>query len=301
MARSASSASVILLEDQLEELVEIERRPEREPDLAQRRADARLARERRLRAPRCAARSTMRSGCGLGLRGVTVRDRYQGDGGRAVSGLVGSTGRVRAAYLGRRRVARARRRPPCRGRSSSPRLTTRRTTSRASSRRCARPLPERRHPRRRRQLARRHRRDRRRDRREGRARPRHAPRRASSGSARPTSQAFAEGPRRGVRPLLRDGRRPLARREVPARLRARARRRRRRGHRLAQHPGRRRRRAGASGATSSRRAGSLYSRTILGLGVKDLTSGYKAFTRRALEAIDLAERAARTATRSRSR
>ncbi|MEO7113987.1 MAG: polyprenol monophosphomannose synthase [Polyangiaceae bacterium] len=36
------------------------------------------------------------------------------------------------------------------------------------------------------------------------------------------------------------------------------------------------------------KGGSLYSRTILGLAVKDLTSGYKAFTRRALEAIDLA-------------
>jgi dolichol-phosphate mannosyltransferase len=35
------------------------------------------------------------------------------------------------------------------------------------------------------------------------------------------------------------------------------------------------------------KGGSLYSRTILGLGVKDLTSGYKAFTRRALEAINL--------------
>ena len=35
------------------------------------------------------------------------------------------------------------------------------------------------------------------------------------------------------------------------------------------------------------KGGSLYSRTILGLGVHDLTSGYKAFTRRALEAIDL--------------
>ena len=35
------------------------------------------------------------------------------------------------------------------------------------------------------------------------------------------------------------------------------------------------------------KGGSLYSRTILGLPVKDLTSGYKAFTRRALEAIDL--------------
>ena len=33
--------------------------------------------------------------------------------------------------------------------------------------------------------------------------------------------------------------------------------------------------------------GSIYSRTILGLGVHDLTSGYKAFSRRALEAIDL--------------
>jgi dolichol-phosphate mannosyltransferase len=35
------------------------------------------------------------------------------------------------------------------------------------------------------------------------------------------------------------------------------------------------------------KGGSLYSRSILGLDVKDLTSGYKAFTRRALEAIDL--------------
>jgi len=35
------------------------------------------------------------------------------------------------------------------------------------------------------------------------------------------------------------------------------------------------------------KGGSLYSRTILGLGVKDLTSGYKAFTRRALQAIDI--------------
>ncbi len=33
--------------------------------------------------------------------------------------------------------------------------------------------------------------------------------------------------------------------------------------------------------------GSLYSRTILGVSVRDLTSGFKAFTRRALEAIDL--------------
>jgi len=36
------------------------------------------------------------------------------------------------------------------------------------------------------------------------------------------------------------------------------------------------------------KGGSVYSRTILGLPVRDLTSGYKAFTRRALEAIDLA-------------
>jgi dolichol-phosphate mannosyltransferase len=35
------------------------------------------------------------------------------------------------------------------------------------------------------------------------------------------------------------------------------------------------------------KGGSLYSRTILGLGVHDLTSGYKAFTRQALEAVDL--------------
>jgi dolichol-phosphate mannosyltransferase len=35
------------------------------------------------------------------------------------------------------------------------------------------------------------------------------------------------------------------------------------------------------------KGGSLYSRTILGLKVKDLTSGYKAFSRRALEAIDI--------------
>jgi dolichol-phosphate mannosyltransferase len=35
------------------------------------------------------------------------------------------------------------------------------------------------------------------------------------------------------------------------------------------------------------KGGSFYSRTILGLRIKDLTSGYKAFTRRALEAIGL--------------
>jgi dolichol-phosphate mannosyltransferase len=35
------------------------------------------------------------------------------------------------------------------------------------------------------------------------------------------------------------------------------------------------------------KGGSLYSRTILGLPVRDLTSGYRAFTRRALEAIGL--------------
>ncbi len=35
------------------------------------------------------------------------------------------------------------------------------------------------------------------------------------------------------------------------------------------------------------KGGSIYSRTILGLGVKDLTSGYKAFSRRALDAINL--------------
>jgi dolichol-phosphate mannosyltransferase len=35
------------------------------------------------------------------------------------------------------------------------------------------------------------------------------------------------------------------------------------------------------------KGGSLYSRAILGLGIKDLTSGYKAFSRRALEAIDI--------------
>jgi dolichol-phosphate mannosyltransferase len=36
------------------------------------------------------------------------------------------------------------------------------------------------------------------------------------------------------------------------------------------------------------KGGSMYSRTILSLPVRDLTSGYKAFTRRALEAINLA-------------
>lgn len=35
------------------------------------------------------------------------------------------------------------------------------------------------------------------------------------------------------------------------------------------------------------KGGSLYSRTILGLSIRDLTSGYKAFRRAALEAIDL--------------
>ncbi len=37
------------------------------------------------------------------------------------------------------------------------------------------------------------------------------------------------------------------------------------------------------------KGGSLYSRAILGLPIRDLTSGYKAYSRRALEAIDLAE------------
>ncbi|WP_437956473.1 polyprenol monophosphomannose synthase [Sorangium sp. So ce119] len=35
------------------------------------------------------------------------------------------------------------------------------------------------------------------------------------------------------------------------------------------------------------KGGSLYARTILGVGVRDLTTGYKAFTRRALLALDL--------------
>ncbi len=35
------------------------------------------------------------------------------------------------------------------------------------------------------------------------------------------------------------------------------------------------------------KGGSLYSRVILGVGVRDLTTGYKGFTRRALELIDL--------------
>ncbi len=34
------------------------------------------------------------------------------------------------------------------------------------------------------------------------------------------------------------------------------------------------------------KGGSLYSRTILGVGVRDLTTGFKAYTRRALQAID---------------
>jgi dolichol-phosphate mannosyltransferase len=37
------------------------------------------------------------------------------------------------------------------------------------------------------------------------------------------------------------------------------------------------------------KGGSLYSRAILGLPIRDLTSGYKAYSRRALEAIHLAE------------
>jgi dolichol-phosphate mannosyltransferase len=37
------------------------------------------------------------------------------------------------------------------------------------------------------------------------------------------------------------------------------------------------------------KGGSLYSRAILGLAIRDLTSGYKAYTRRALEAIALGE------------
>ena len=35
------------------------------------------------------------------------------------------------------------------------------------------------------------------------------------------------------------------------------------------------------------RAGSLYARTILGVGVRDLTGGFKCFRREVLEAIDL--------------
>lgn len=35
------------------------------------------------------------------------------------------------------------------------------------------------------------------------------------------------------------------------------------------------------------KGGSLYSRVILGVGIRDLTTGYKGFTRRALETIDL--------------
>jgi dolichol-phosphate mannosyltransferase len=35
------------------------------------------------------------------------------------------------------------------------------------------------------------------------------------------------------------------------------------------------------------KGGSLYARTILGAGIRDLTTGYKAFTRGALEALDL--------------
>jgi dolichol-phosphate mannosyltransferase len=35
------------------------------------------------------------------------------------------------------------------------------------------------------------------------------------------------------------------------------------------------------------KGGSLYSRAILGVGVRDMTTGFKAFTRRALEAVDL--------------
>jgi dolichol-phosphate mannosyltransferase len=35
------------------------------------------------------------------------------------------------------------------------------------------------------------------------------------------------------------------------------------------------------------RGGSLYARTILGLGVRDLTGGFKCFRREVLEAIDL--------------
>jgi dolichol-phosphate mannosyltransferase len=33
--------------------------------------------------------------------------------------------------------------------------------------------------------------------------------------------------------------------------------------------------------------GSLYARTILGMGVGDVTTGYKAYSRRALEALDI--------------
>jgi dolichol-phosphate mannosyltransferase len=35
------------------------------------------------------------------------------------------------------------------------------------------------------------------------------------------------------------------------------------------------------------KGGSLYARTILGVGIRDLTTGFKAFSRRALQAIDI--------------
>ncbi len=48
---------------------------------------------------------------------------------------------------------------------------------------------------------------------------------------------------------------------------------------------------GAEGWTLSRRmiskGGSLYARTILGVGIRDLTGGFKCFTRSALQALDL--------------
>ena len=49
------------------------------------------------------------------------------------------------------------------------------------------------------------------------------------------------------------------------------------------------------------RGGSLYARTILGIGVRDVTAGLSAGGARALEALDLPAIWARTATASRSR
>ena len=49
------------------------------------------------------------------------------------------------------------------------------------------------------------------------------------------------------------------------------------------------------------RGGSAYARTVLGVGVSDLTGGFKVFRREVLEAIDLDDDRARSATPSRSR
>ena len=86
-------------------------------------------------------------------------------------------------------------------------------------------------------------------------------------------------PRDGLRLLTRPARRPAADRSLRGRRRSRARvplRRRRRDAQLEPPPPRR-----------SRAAAALYAQALLGVGVRDLTGGFKCFRRTVLESIDL--------------